>query len=72
MLAGVERMTRVADVHGQFILGRTCLKRASARTGNRNDRVLGVDAFLHIACLLLRGEADPSSQSLSQQAEVRF
>jgi hypothetical protein len=39
------------------------LKRAAARTGDRNDRVLGVDAFLHIACLLLRGEADPSSQS---------
>jgi hypothetical protein len=53
-------------------LGRSRLERAAARARNGDDLVLGVDAFLHNACLSVRGEADGSAQTSPQQGEVRF
>ena len=47
LLAGVEGMTLRADIHLQFLLGRTGFKRLTAHAANDTLAVLGMNLFLH-------------------------
>ena len=47
LLAGVEGMALGADIHLQFLLGRTGLKRLTAHAANDALAVVGMDLFLH-------------------------
>lgn len=69
LLARVKRMTLIADVDRQLIASRPRLERVTARTGNGNDFVVGVNAFLHDARLSVRGEADASAEAPPQQGQ---
>ena len=47
LFAGIEGMALGADIHFQFLLGRTGFKRLTAYAANDALAVLGMDLFLH-------------------------